>query len=160
MSAKLSAVFLAILLAATASAQVATGNLRGTVTDSTGAVLPNCVILIVNTQTGFQRRVMTNERGDFNAPSVPVGFYDVSAELSGFQKKITNLLFEGLPVVAVDGVDNFVSLFDDVRLEVGILLLPVPGASAGSTEALHQLDQVLKGFARHRAASLSRKEAC
>src|SRR5689334_10457774 len=69
------------------AAQVATGNIRGNITDPTGAVLPNCAVLIVNTGTGVERSVITNEQGDFNAPSLPVGFYDITAELRGFQKK-------------------------------------------------------------------------
>ncbi len=88
MNKKLWTVFLLILSLAPCSAQVATGNVRGTVSDSTGAVLPNCTVLIVNTKTGFQRSVTTNERGDFNAPSIPIGVYDIAAELQGFQKTI------------------------------------------------------------------------
>src|SRR6476619_68369 len=86
MSAKLRAVFLFVLSSVAALAQVATGNVRGTVSDITGGVLPNCSVLIVNTKTGFQRTVTTNEHGDFNAPSVPIGVYDITVELTGFQK--------------------------------------------------------------------------
>ena len=92
MNKKLCTAFLVILSLAPCSAQVATGNVRGTVSDSTGAVLPNCSVLIVNTKTGFQRSVTTNERGDFNAPSIPIGVYDIAAELQGFQKtKVTGI---------------------------------------------------------------------
>jgi len=86
MNEKLRVAFLLILSVASCLAQVATGNLRGTVVDSTGAVLPACSVLIANTQTGFQRMLTTNDRGDFNAPSVPIGIYDVTIELHGFQK--------------------------------------------------------------------------
>jgi hypothetical protein len=82
----LRAAFLLLLSSAACVAQVATGNLRGTVIDSTGAVLPNSLVLIVNTKTGLQRNVTSNERGDFNAPSLPVGIYDVTVQLTGFQK--------------------------------------------------------------------------
>src|SRR5262249_6905634 len=77
---------LLFLFAVCSVGQVATGNLRGTVSDSTGAVLPNCAVHVTNTGTGFERTVATNEHGDFNAPSIPIGFYDVTAELTGFQK--------------------------------------------------------------------------
>jgi hypothetical protein len=85
---KLCAAFLVILSVVPCSAQVATGNVRGTVSDSTGAMLPNSSVTIANTKTGFLRTVTTNERGDFNAPSVPIGTYDVTVELPGFQKMI------------------------------------------------------------------------
>jgi hypothetical protein len=51
-------------------------------------MLPNSSVTIANTKTGFLRTVTTNERGDFNAPSVPIGIYDVTVELPGFQKMI------------------------------------------------------------------------
>lgn len=86
MRERICAAILAILSLAPLSAQVATGNIRGTVSDATGAVLQNCSVLIVNTQTGFQRAITTNEQGDFNAPSLPVGVYDITASLAGFQK--------------------------------------------------------------------------
>ena len=41
-------------------AQVATGNIRGTVSDSTGGVLPNCSVTINHTGTGLTRKVSTN----------------------------------------------------------------------------------------------------
>jgi hypothetical protein len=50
-------------------------------------VLPNCSVTIVNSSTGFQRSLSSNERGDFNAPLIPIGVYDVSVELAGFQRK-------------------------------------------------------------------------
>jgi hypothetical protein len=83
---KLRVTFLLLLCAVYCGAQAATGNIRGTVSDSTGALLPNCSVNIANVSTGFTRTVKTNERGDFNAPSIPVGVYNVTVELTGFQK--------------------------------------------------------------------------
>ena len=83
-------VFVAIMVlgATIGRAQVATGNIRGTVTDSTGGVLPNCAVTITHTATGLERKVSTNERGDFNAPSLPVGEYKLTAGAAGFQTKV------------------------------------------------------------------------
>jgi hypothetical protein len=39
-------------------------------------------------QMGAQRVVTTNAIGDFNAPSMPLGDHQISAEIVGFQKKI------------------------------------------------------------------------
>ena len=49
--------FLAAMVAAICWAQVATGNLRGTVSDSTGGRLPNCPVTITHTDTGLVRKV-------------------------------------------------------------------------------------------------------
>jgi len=69
-------------------AQVATGNIRGTVLDSSEAVIPNAAVTLTNVSTGLTRSVTCNERGDFDAPSMPLGDYQIAAEASGFQKKI------------------------------------------------------------------------
>src|SRR5712691_6887735 len=81
-------VMVVALAAAICCAQVATGNLRGTVSDSTGGVLPNCSVTITHTSTGLVRKVVTNEQGDFNAPSLPVGEYQIAIGLTGFQTKV------------------------------------------------------------------------
>ena len=88
-------VIIAALTAAICCAQVATGNLRGTVSDSTGGVLPNCSVTITHIDTGLVRKVYTNERGDFNAPSLPVGEYKIVIGLAGFQSKaLTGLILQ------------------------------------------------------------------
>src|SRR2546425_6224607 len=69
-------------------AQVATGNIRGTVMDATEAVIGNAKVTLVNVNTGVERTVATNESGDFNAPSMPLGDYQIIAEVPGFQRKV------------------------------------------------------------------------
>lgn len=83
-------VMIAALHATICCAQVATGNIRGTVSDSTGGVLPNCSVTITHTNTGLVRKVFTNEQGDFNAPSLPVGEYSIAVGLAGFQGKLVS----------------------------------------------------------------------
>jgi Carboxypeptidase regulatory-like domain len=67
-----------------AAAQMTTGNIEGVVADQSGAVLPNVDVIVKNTQTGVSRTVTTDDRGNFRVLSLPVGVYEVSAELSGF----------------------------------------------------------------------------
>src|SRR4026208_1981101 len=69
------------ILPFTGSAQEAT--LTGTVTDSTGAVLPGVTITAVNAATGNTFNGVTDERGIYRLP-VRVGAYQVTAELPGF----------------------------------------------------------------------------
>src|SRR5260370_39446968 len=70
------------------AAQVATGNIRGVVMDSTDAVIPSAKVTLTNSGTGLQRVVATNESGDFNAPFMPPGDYQIAAEVAGFSKKV------------------------------------------------------------------------
>jgi hypothetical protein len=80
---------LVMLLAAAmhvaASAQETTGTITGVTTDSTGGVLPGVTVAIRNTNTGTLRTVVTNEAGIYTASLLPIGAYDVTFDLQGFQ---------------------------------------------------------------------------
>src|SRR5262245_8859943 len=80
---------LAMLLGAAmwraASAQETTGTITGTTTDQTGGVLTGVSVTTKNTETGTTRTVVTNEAGLFTASLLPIGAYEVTFELQGFQ---------------------------------------------------------------------------
>jgi len=69
-----------------AQSQATTGVIRGTVTDPSGTIVAGATVVLRETQTGFQRQVVTNERGIFVAPLMPLGTYDVSARAVGFSE--------------------------------------------------------------------------
>src|SRR5262245_1053757 len=75
-----------VLAAASAAAQTVTGEIRGTVRDSSGAVLPGVTVTATQIQTGLKRSDTTNDIGSYVIPSLPIGSYTVSAELQGFRK--------------------------------------------------------------------------
>jgi len=52
-------------------AQSPTGSIGGTITDSTGGVLPNAPVTITNKATGALRTVNTLSDGTYNVPSLP-----------------------------------------------------------------------------------------
>ncbi len=70
------------------SAQTITGAITGTVTDSSGAVVPNVKVTATNVDTNLAYTALTNDAGVYNLVFVPVGSYTVAAEAPGF-KKIT-----------------------------------------------------------------------
>ncbi len=78
---------LLMLLAAAmpARAQSLTGQLSGTIVDSSDAVLPGVTVTLVNELSGDQRSTVTNDSGNFVFAAVQAGTYTVRAELSGFQ---------------------------------------------------------------------------
>ena len=57
--------------------------LSGTVTDSTGGVLPGVTVTAVHEATGNTFVAVTDDRGDFRLP-VRVGAYQITLELQGF----------------------------------------------------------------------------
>jgi hypothetical protein len=68
--------------------QANTGAIVGTVHDGSGAVLPGVSITIKNEGTNVARAVVTTASGDYSAPLLPPGNYELSAELQGFEKVV------------------------------------------------------------------------
>jgi outer membrane receptor protein involved in Fe transport len=78
------AAVLATVVPALAQSQAAGGAIEGTITDQSGAVLPGVTVSIRNQATGIVRDTVTDAKGLFRAPLLPVGTYEVTASLSGF----------------------------------------------------------------------------
>jgi hypothetical protein len=86
-------VFLAALfpgLAKNAHAQSAsaTGRLEGTVTDPTGAAVPDAEIIVRNQNTGIATTIQSSADGEFAALYLDPGIYEVSIQKSGFGKLV------------------------------------------------------------------------
>src|SRR6266481_5427454 len=106
--------FLTLLLAAMAmpsSAQRITATIRGTVTDSTGAVVPGVNVTVKNEGTGYTRSTASNSSGVYSFPELPLGTYTVEVALSGFKTSVV----KGVALNVAD--DRAVN----VRLETGTL---------------------------------------
>lgn len=65
-------------------AQVANGIIEGLVRDASGAVVPGVQVEVRNKDTGFTRSLVTNEAGRYSALLLPVGTYEITAQLAGF----------------------------------------------------------------------------
>ena len=60
-------------------------SIRGTLNDATGSAIAGGTVRIKNLETNLARTLTTDESGRYEAPALPVGAYEVSAEKSGFQ---------------------------------------------------------------------------
>ncbi|MBI1763277.1 MAG: carboxypeptidase regulatory-like domain-containing protein [Acidobacteria bacterium] len=90
-------------------AQAVSGTILGTVTDANGGTLPNAKVTLIHTATGLTRALSTDESGEYIAPSLPTGVYNITVEASGFKKvSLTNVQL---------GVDQKARF--DVKLEIG-----------------------------------------
>src|SRR6266849_5539930 len=63
------------------------GQIEGTVTDPSGAVVPGATITIENVNTGFTRTLKTDESGFFRFTVLPLGTYALKADASGFAQE-------------------------------------------------------------------------
>lgn len=81
--------FLLICFAASPGvAQTITGAVTGTVTDPSGAVIPNVRVTATNTATNIANTTQSNDAGIYNFPFLPIGDYTVEAEAQGFKKAV------------------------------------------------------------------------
>ncbi|HWF08900.1 MAG TPA: carboxypeptidase regulatory-like domain-containing protein [Bryobacteraceae bacterium] len=81
--------------------QAATATITGTVTDSTGAALPDAAISAKNTGTGVIRNTTSDGQGRYTLPDLAIGQYDVEAKKMGFQtvtRRSVTLTVGSLPV--------------------------------------------------------------
>jgi outer membrane receptor protein involved in Fe transport len=78
---------------APARAQSVTGSIEGSIVDQTGAVMPGVTVTVVQSTTGLTRTTVSDENGLFRLLLLPVGVYDVTADLSGFtSRKLPELM--------------------------------------------------------------------
>jgi hypothetical protein len=71
-----------------ARGQAVNATLLGTVTDASGAVIPNATVTITEQRTGVSRSGKTNESGNYTFPDLPPGTYSVAVEVQGFKKEV------------------------------------------------------------------------
>ena len=88
-----SSVAACVLLWATVSApaQEPTGIITGTITDASGAVVPDATITITNKGTGAARTAVTNAEGLYSAPALLPGEYEVRLERPGFRTVVSEV---------------------------------------------------------------------
>jgi hypothetical protein len=120
----LAGVAIGLLLAGppAARAQTIFANLSGTVTDSSGAVVPGAKISIENAETQVVRQAVTNGAGFFSATQLPTGAYNVSAEANGFKK------WRGTGIV-LNSSDNKTL---NIALEIGVTTETVDVSASAS----------------------------
>lgn len=82
---KINVVLAMALWSAAAFAQYDTATVLGTVTDSSGAMVPNAKLTIASTTTGIQVAQLSDENGNYQFLNLRIGNYTVSAEAKGFK---------------------------------------------------------------------------
>jgi hypothetical protein len=92
-----------------ALAQAVSGTLLGTITDPGGSSVAGARITFAHIATGLTRTIASDESGEYVAPNLPTGAYNITVEANGFKK--ANLTSVQL------GVDQKVRV--DVKLEIG-----------------------------------------
>src|SRR5947199_6150918 len=114
--------------------------MSGVVHDASGGLVPGVSVTAKHTESGLTRTAITNETGSYRLPSLPVGAYEVTAELSGFKQQVrrgVNL------VVTQEAVVNFTLEVGDIKDNVTVTEdAPLVNTTLSSTAGLVTKDQI------------------
>jgi hypothetical protein len=83
--------FLTLFSALVGAQAQSAGTVRGTVTDPSGAVIPNASVHLTNDVSGFDRTATTDGVGQFSFPNVPFNPYKITATAPGFSTTTQSL---------------------------------------------------------------------
>ena len=135
-------VFLVVLCAGVAFAQVDRAAVTGTVTDPAGAVLPGVNIAITKTDTGATFAGVTDDSGIYNVSGLPPGSYTVRMSHSGFNGTQTSVDLLAAQVQLLDVHMTVGSTNQTVTVSAAPQLLETETSSVGMTmeaEAIEDL---------------------
>src|SRR5215510_13656334 len=101
-----------------ALAQSTFGTILGTVTDTSGAIVPNVKIIVTNTAQNVAREVTADTQGNYEALNLNAGPYTVSATASGFKTfRRAGLVLDARQTLRVDIVLEVGQLTEQVTVE-------------------------------------------
>ena len=131
------------LAASLSHAQTSTSRITGTVTDSSGAVVPGASVTAKNEATGVSQTQNTTEAGLFAFPSVPVGSYTISVEASGFKtsQRTGNILEINTPL-AVDMTLEPGQVSEVVTVQAGAEQIQTTNATIGNVVEQKAIEQL------------------
>jgi hypothetical protein len=109
------------------------GDIRGTTTDSTGALLPGVTVTVTNVNTGVTKVLKTNKDGLYDTSSIVVGTYSVTFEKSGFTKLERPSISLEVGISTVNGALKIGSDTEQVVVNADIPLLDTETGSQQTT---------------------------
>src|SRR5678810_285432 len=120
---------LLLLLSAPVSAQVATAELNGRVTDESGAVLPGATETVTQTATSLMRASVTQSHGTYLFSNLPTGPYRLEVALQGFRTYVqTGIVLQIGATPTINAVLALGSLEESITVEGAAPLVDVRSA--------------------------------
>ncbi len=134
----LAGVIFAILVAVTGPSIWAQGvsgsaSVAGTVTDTTGAVIPGASVVLLNVERGSEQEVSSNEAGNYAYPDITPGTYTVRVSSEGFQtREVTDLQVQVGQRAAVNVELEVGQVTEVVTVEAAAVLLETESNAIGT----------------------------
>src|SRR5713226_741687 len=125
--------FLLLFSSAPLFSQAITATAVGTVTDPTGAVVPNAKVTIRSRQTNQARAATTDSAGAYEFSFLPVGPYSLTVEAAGFQKSEVGQFTLSVDQVArVDVKMTLGQSAETVQVQASAILMQTENATVGT----------------------------
>jgi len=124
-----------LLCTARMHSQVAgAGTIQGTVSDATGAVVPNASVTLTNMSSGVTHATKSNETGAYLFPNVDIAVYKLNISASGFQRyEQTNIVLEVGSNIAINASLKAGSTDQTVEVHADALALQTEDSSFKQT---------------------------
>jgi hypothetical protein len=123
--------------------QANTGTIVGTVHDTSGAVLPGVSVTIRNEGTNIGRDVVSSASGDYSAPLLPPGNYEVSADLPGFVKKVIgNVQLQVNQTIRIDFSLGLAGVQQEVSVTAAAPLIQTETSAMGQVVGQVQIENL------------------
>ena len=109
------------------------GEITGTVTDSSGAIVAGASVTVTNTATRVERRVETNDVGNYSVPFLNPGSYDITAQVAGFKVATRfGLILQVGDVARVNFTMEVGAVTETVQVAGGAVLLQTESTALGT----------------------------
>lgn len=127
-------VFLVLCLAGFSLAQnTNSGDIRGTVTDASGAVIPGVAITVLNVDTGVTKELTTNDAGLYDAVSILPGRYKITFSKQSFDKFVRDGITLEVGLLTVDAQLNVGAAVQQVQVTAEATLLKTETGEQSTT---------------------------
>src|SRR5258708_39634495 len=124
------------------------GDIRGTVTDSSGALIPGVAVTVVNVDTGVSKSYTTNDAGLYDTNSIVTGSYTITFAKAGFQKLVRGPVTLKVGFTTVNGELSGGAMTEEVTVTADVALLQTETSEQSTTleaKSMEQLPQVAGG---------------
>jgi uncharacterized surface anchored protein len=147
-----------------ATAQGVFGSITGTITDSSGAVLPGATVSVTNIATNVVKSTITNEAGAYSVTNLVPGAYRVEASLSRFKTAVSSITLEVNASPKADFTLQLGEASENVTVVARSPLLQTEQTNLGQTVTQQQIEQLPNGRNLFSliplAAGVSQQTAC
>lgn len=118
------------------------GDIRGTVTDSSGALIPDVQVTVMNVDTGVAKVFTTNQAGLFDTDSIVTGKYTITFAKEGFTKLVRGPVTVQVGFITVNGELKVGAATEEVTVTTDVALLQTENGEQNTTLDAKTMDRL------------------